>query len=133
MLKSLIAGFIILVAVMAVIGMYRGTAADAERRGREVQMRPAKIKELKRAAVRDACIKHSDWDGDTCEAMDQKQVMIGMTAEQVRLAWGKPERVNTTVSISRHREQWVYGPDYIYLDEGVLSSMQTSRNAPSRP
>lgn len=55
-------------------------------------------------------------------------VSIGMTAEQVkRSCWGAPSRVNETITARGKREQWVYRSGYIYLDNGVVSGIQTSR------
>jgi Domain of unknown function (DUF4124) len=63
-------------------------------------------------------------------AIQNRQVMVGMTAAQAARAWGQPGRVNTTVTASGAREQWVYGNgrqgrQYIYVDDGVVSAVQT--------
>lgn len=54
-------------------------------------------------------------------------VAVGMSANQVRKScWGEPQSVNeTTTSRGRH-EQWVYASGYVYLDNGVVTSIQTS-------
>jgi hypothetical protein len=55
-------------------------------------------------------------------------VSIGMTAEQVRKSsWGKPKSINETITARGKHEQWVYGGGYLYLENGVLTSIQTSR------
>ena len=56
-------------------------------------------------------------------------VRIGMTADEVLMSnWGKPERVNRSVYRSGTREQWVYpGSQYLYFEDGRLTSLQTSR------
>lgn len=56
-------------------------------------------------------------------------VKIGMTTEQVLMSnWGKPERVNVTVSARGSSEQWVYsGQQYLYFDNGILTSIQQTR------
>lgn len=51
---------------------------------------------------------------------------IGMTKEEVEMSlWGKPQKVNRTVSKYGVREQWVY-PDYkyLYFEDGILTSFQ---------
>jgi len=54
-------------------------------------------------------------------------VSIGMTANEIYAScWGKPRRVNETVTARGRHEQWVYGGGYLYLDNGVLTSIQTS-------
>lgn len=55
-------------------------------------------------------------------------VAVGMTAKQVLAScWGKPERINTTILSSSRREQWVYGSQYVYVDNGIVTAIQTSR------
>lgn len=63
------------------------------------------------------------------DAIRNKNVVIGMTAEQVRLSIGKPTTVNRTVTAAGVREQWVYRSSlyntrYIYLENGVVTSWQ---------
>src|SRR5262249_31406381 len=59
--------------------------------------------------------EHSDWDLDLCQSIADRKVAIGMMAEQVRLSWGKPDRVNTTTIRGYEQEQWVYGVgEYLY-------------------
>lgn len=84
--------------------------------------------EVYKPKARKLCTDHSDWDLDLCQTIADRQVQIGMTAEQVRLSWGRPERVNTTTLRGYEQEQWVYGIDhYLYFRDGQLESMQTSR------
>lgn len=53
---------------------------------------------------------------------------VGMTAVRVLSScWGKPVRVNTTTTARGTHEQWVYGGGYLYLTDGVVTSIQTSR------
>jgi hypothetical protein len=41
--------------------------------------------------------------------------------------WGEPKTVNQTLTAHGKHEQWVYGSgQYLYLDDGVLTSIQTS-------
>lgn len=55
-------------------------------------------------------------------------VSIGMTADQVRAScWGKPERINQTITARGKHEQWIYGRSYVYLENGTVTSIQTSR------
>jgi hypothetical protein len=54
---------------------------------------------------------------------------VGLTAEAVRAScWCKPYRINETVTASHRHEQWVYGSgQYVYLTDGVVTSIQVSR------
>lgn len=54
-------------------------------------------------------------------------VSVGMTANQVLAScWGKPEKVNATITAGGRREQWVYGSQYVYVDNGTVTAIQTS-------
>lgn len=54
-------------------------------------------------------------------------VRIGASMDDaLQSSWGKPERVNRTVTAHGTREQWVYGGgNYLYFRNGVLESIQT--------
>ncbi len=57
------------------------------------------------------------------------KVIIGQTADQVRLAWGEPRSVNRTIAAGQISEQWVYPStkiksSYVYLTNGVVTAMQ---------
>ncbi len=42
--------------------------------------------------------------------------------------WGKPRKTNITEGVGGRHEQWVYGEGaYLYFDNGILKSIQTSR------
>jgi len=68
--------------------------------------------------------RHRAWKREICELIASGKVRIGMTAEQVEAAWGKPTRVSSTVTAHHIREQWVYGSKLAYLDDGVLTALQ---------
>lgn len=61
-------------------------------------------------------------------AVVDNQVVIGMTAENVLDAWGRPDRINTsTYQQGVAREQWVYKDrsgkrSYVYLENGIVVS-----------
>lgn len=56
---------------------------------------------------------------------------IGMTAEEIRQStWGKPKRINVTITAGGRHEQWIYpGFQYLYVDNGVLTSIQTNEKS----
>lgn len=62
-------------------------------------------------------------------AIAQREVFIGMTADEARLSWGEPSRINSTIGSYGRHEQWVYrrsgGTQYIYIQNGKVSSIQT--------
>jgi hypothetical protein len=51
---------------------------------------------------------------------------VGMTADQVRneTRWGGPNHINRTTTAAGVREQWVYGDNYLYFENGVLVEIQ---------
>ncbi|MNQ78050.1 hypothetical protein D3C85_929520 [compost metagenome] len=60
-------------------------------------------------------------------ARDSSQIVVGMTAQDVRYAWGTPTHINPSFSVDVIREQWVYRRDngnsqYIYLENGKVTS-----------
>jgi hypothetical protein len=133
-MKSVTVGLVLLLGFVALFSMYKISEAEmgakAQQASVAMQTRPNDLMLLKRDAVRIACTKHIDWDMESCRTIDQQRVSIGMTAEQAQLSWGKPKAVNTTMTTDVAHEQWVYGGEYLYVDNGILRSMQTSRMAP---
>jgi hypothetical protein len=53
-------------------------------------------------------------------------VRIGMTRDDVLASsWGRPFSINRTTNAYGTREQWVYsGGNYLYFDDGILTSIQ---------
>ena len=53
-------------------------------------------------------------------------ITIGMTAVDVRKAWGEPGKVNRSVYSFGVHEQWVYGrantSEYVYIRNGKVTS-----------
>lgn len=53
---------------------------------------------------------------------------MGQSAQGVLAScWGKPARVNATQTAAARQEQWVYGSGYVYLTNGIVTAIQTSR------
>jgi hypothetical protein len=60
--------------------------------------------------------------------LTNKEVRVGMTAEEVIRLCGRPNRINESVNARGKDEQWVYGSDiYLYFQNGSLSSYSLSR------
>lgn len=51
-------------------------------------------------------------------------VKIGMTKEMCRIAWGAPKKINETITAGRKSEQWVYSDNYLYFENGKLTTIQ---------
>lgn len=54
----------------------------------------------------------------------QGEVKIGMTKEMCKLSWGEPKDINSTISSGKKSEQWVYDENYLYFDNGFLTTIQ---------
>lgn len=65
------------------------------------------------------------WPANVWSAIEARKVFVGMTQEQVIMSWGKPRKVNTTITTSGKQEQWVCWNDaYLYFTNGILTSIQ---------
>lgn len=67
------------------------------------------------------------WPSATVQLIKNRKIELGMTSEQVQLSWGKPQRINRTVTANAVVEQWVYGRQYVYIENGKVRSFQDSR------
>lgn len=64
----------------------------------------------------------------------EKKIALGMSSLAVRCSWGRPHKINRTLTSSSSREQWVWyssfyrSPDRIkgivYIDRGQVSAVQ---------
>jgi hypothetical protein len=71
---------------------------------------------------------HPSWTNVQCNDIADKRVWVGMTADQAISSWGKPQKRNKTVVQSGTHEQWVYPSDqYLYFENGTLTSLQQSQ------
>ena len=53
------------------------------------------------------------------------EISIGMTADQVVLSWGLPSDINRTMYKHGTHEQWIYNrKNYVYLDNGIVTAIQ---------
>lgn len=72
--------------------------------------------------------KHRDWSREICEVIAERKVTIGMTTDQVRASWGRPESINSSVYSFGTHEQWVYGVgQYVFFENGVMTSLSQSK------
>lgn len=56
--------------------------------------------------------------------IQEGEVKIGMTKEECVLAWGEPNKINDDIRIGENIEQWVYKRNFLYFENGLLSSIQ---------
>jgi hypothetical protein len=72
-------------------------------------------------------VKHRDWSRETCALIARHRILTGMTAEQVRAAWGEPFKITSTTVGSSTDEKWVlveHGTTYIYFKNGIMTNLQ---------
>jgi hypothetical protein len=79
------------------------------------------------SAKRIDIIRSKKWPLPIEQTVIERKVQIGMTSEQVTMAWGKPSRINRSIGRWGEHEQWVYGSTYLYFENGILKSYQDSR------
>ena len=51
-------------------------------------------------------------------------IFIGMKREHLLMSWGEPNDINQTVGSWGTHEQFVYGSQYVYVENGVITSWQ---------
>ncbi len=63
-------------------------------------------------------------------AIKKNKINIGMSEDSLACSWGRPERINTTVTRHGVRKQWVYSScdrckrRYVYTSNGSIVSWQ---------
>jgi len=67
-----------------------------------------------------------EWGDEVVEMVKNGKIRIGMTERQVRVSWGNPSKINTTITQHIKREQWVYTSQssYVYVENGKVVSIQ---------
>jgi len=98
--------------------MVREQAKQAERKRKK-----AEAEQAAKAKLEEYVQAHPEFR----EAILAKKIGLGMSTDDVIAAWGKPDHVNTTVTAYGKHEQWVYGRQYIYFENGRVSSWQSSQ------
>lgn len=81
----------------------------------------------KKARVLALARKHRAWSDEALGVVACHQVQAGLTEAQMIASWGRPEKVNSTVVGQTETQQWVYGDNYVYVEDGVVTSYQTSQ------
>lgn len=87
----------------------------------EVEREEARWRKTKAGKI---CTKNPEWSKYACETLALGKVRIGMTRDQARVSWGRPNSVNKTTSAHGTHEQWVYDGNYLYFEDGILTTVQ---------
>jgi hypothetical protein len=100
----------------------------AQREARERDEREVQAMRREAEAKRQAAIRARKWPAHIEQAVIERRLVIGMTAEQARTAWGKPDGVNETITARGRFEQWIYGRgQYLHFENDILTSIHRSR------
>jgi hypothetical protein len=92
--------------------------AEAEAAKREAE-RIAKMKPIERIMEKYGC------EEEIALLISKHQVRLGMTDEQCRASWGRPRDINRSTGSYGVHEQWCYdGYNYLYFENGILTSIQ---------
>ena len=76
--------------------------------------------------------RHPEWQRTIKELIEEGQIKIGMSKEQILASWGTPDKVNKNVGSWGVIEQWIYEgyiseygiSYYVYVENGVVTSWQ---------
>jgi hypothetical protein len=60
------------------------------------------------------------WPASVWKAIENSQIVAGMTAEQVKMSWGEPEKITRTAA----GEQWTYPSGTLLFKNGVMTGRQ---------
>lgn len=126
--QRIVAGVIILIFSLLVgplfsIGML---FAKQQESGRADERADVEKRQVAEHATQEQASKHRQEVIDA--AIAKRRVIVGMSSGEARQAWGEPQSINRTVSGRSVHEQWVYGiGSYLYIEDGRLTSYQTSR------
>lgn len=71
-------------------------------------------------------VKRNVWSKDEWDLIKNNQISIGVSEELVRCSWGAPRSVNTTTALYGVHKQMVYGSNYVYIENGIVTTIQTS-------
>lgn len=75
-----------------------------------------------------AAIQSAGYSPEIVKALAARKVVIGMTPDQIHLAWGKPQRVHERITASGRTEVWSYGAgSSLTLVNGHVVAIDTSR------
>jgi hypothetical protein len=66
-------------------------------------------------------LTHS-WPASVWTAIETQNLIVGMTTEQVQMAWGKPASTSHVQSTGGHAERWLYPENFVDFVNGRLSA-----------
>lgn len=108
-------------------GIYQQGLRDQEAARKKIEAEAAKREAERRAKMKpiERIMEKYNCDEYTAQLIHEHRVKIGMTEEQARAAWGRPQNINRSTGSYGVHEQWCYGGhNYLYIENGILTSFQ---------
>lgn len=68
--------------------------------------------------------KKFSWPDEIVHLIENSKIQFGMTRDQVAAAWDGPDKKNVISSRGTLFEQWVYGDQFIYFEDGKYIDYQ---------
>jgi len=65
-----------------------------------------------------------DWPPKVWDAIQSREVFVGMSADAVRLSWGKPDSTTHVVAGGKARDEWVYATGVLSFEDNVLTAVK---------
>jgi hypothetical protein len=102
--------------------------ADGQEGYRDVNVSGTNIRETSRDDNRfddfftdtDPKVAHN-WPPKVWDSITAREVFVGMTTDQVRLSWGKPNSTTHIVASGKARDEWVYTSGILSFEDNVLT------------
>jgi len=72
----------------------------------------------------------SEWGDGVCQNLIDKNLLLEMTQDMVRLAWGGPSSVDSQETTKAHvKERWIYGQarqgaSYVWFTDGKITKIK---------
>lgn len=60
------------------------------------------------------------------ERVVEGKIWIGASAEIIEATWGRPRDINSSITAAGRTDQWVYSGDYVYLENGIVTAIQSN-------
>lgn len=77
--------------------------------------------------AKDPKTMYPQWSAEIWKAVETAKIKIGMTPEMAEMSWGKPKKINQDVGSWGIHEQWIYDEQYLYFENGKLTSFQSPK------
>lgn len=91
----------------------------------EKKLREENEENQRKKSISEFLIKNPKFKSFESACIDRK-IKIGMPRELLYLSWGSPSQINSTVVRGMTSEQLIYGTQYVYLRNGIISAWQTT-------